>query len=345
MPSGRPLRVLELYCGIGGCAAALQGVEALAGSAAEVVAALDVNHLAVAVYRRNFPHPAEVRTLETLTAAELARYNADLWWLSPPCQPFTRRGLGRDLADPRTASLLTLIERIGALRPPCVGLENVPGFAGSATHARLREVLDRAGYEVRERLLCPTELGVPNRRRRFYLLASRRGWAAVRPGAAGGAPGTAAKPGAGGALRPLATYLDPEPAAELTVDPDLLTRYAGALDLVDPAEPGATPVITACFTAAYGRSPVRSGSYLILDRNADGSPRRVRRFSPAEILRLLGFPAAFTLPPDLPHAAAWRLVGNSLSVETVRAVLTGLAPYSPGSSSTCSNLSSSEART
>ena len=34
-------------------------------------------------------------------AEELAAFGADLWWLSPPCQPYSVRGRGRDLDDPR----------------------------------------------------------------------------------------------------------------------------------------------------------------------------------------------------------------------------------------------------
>ncbi len=307
------LRVLELYCGIGGCAAALappDGAGSKSEPGAEVVAAIDVNHLAVGVYRANFPHPAEVRNLESLGTDELAAYGADLWWLSPPCQPFTRRGLGRDLDDTRTASLLALIGRAVQVRPRWLALENVPGFAGSRTHARLTGALGEAGYSIRERLLCPTELGVPNRRRRFYLVADRIAPSHPRPLSP---PTPINRP-----LRPLADYLDGEPSPDLAIDPALLDGYAGALDLVDAADPGA---VTACFTAAYGRSPVRSGSYLIVDRDSRGRPRTVRRFSPGEVLHLLGFPSWYRLPPELPAAAGWRLAGNSLSVDAVRAVV------------------------
>jgi hypothetical protein len=72
-----------------------------------------------------------------------------------------------------------------------------------------------------------------------------------------------------------------------------------------------------CFTAAYGRSHVRSGSYI---RTASG----VRRFSPFEIARLLGFDRSFRLPPQLSLHKAWRLVGNSLSVDVVRMMVFGL---------------------
>jgi DNA (cytosine-5)-methyltransferase 1/tRNA (cytosine38-C5)-methyltransferase len=135
------------------------------------------------------------------------------------------------------------------------------------------------------------------RRRRFYLVASREGLRNAIP--------EPEKP-----LRPLTDYLDPaaddDPA--LRVPADLLRRYDGALDILDPTAPGA---VTACFTAAYGRSPVRSGSYL----HRKGA---VRRFSPGEILRLLGFPSGFRIPASLPQAKAWHLVGNSLSVDAVR---------------------------
>ena len=68
--------------------------------------------------------------------------------------------------------------------------------------------------------------------------------------------------------------------------------------------------ITSCFTSAYGKSPVRSGSYLI---TSDG----LRRFSPEEILRLLGFPRWFSLPPELRPRTAWKLVGNGRRDEYV----------------------------
>jgi site-specific DNA-cytosine methylase len=287
-------RVLELYCGIGGCAAAL-------GPSAEVVAAVDINRAALDVYRHNFPHPVAPRTIDSIDATDLERWRADLWWLSPPCQPFTRRGLQRDDADPRSASLLHLIELLDRALdwapPPFLALENVPGFAGSRTHGRLRDALDRLGYEVRECELCPTDLGIPNRRRRFYLVAAQTPLRYSPP----------SQP----ERRPLAGHLDPDPDPALWPAAELIQRYRHAIDLVDPDDAGA---VAACFTAAYGRSPVRSGSYL-------ATPRGPRRFSPTEILRLLGFPDDYRLPPDLSLSASWRLMGNSLSVDTVREVL------------------------
>lgn len=302
----RALRVLELFCGIGGCAAALAQ---LAPGRHRVVAAIDVSPLALGVYRHNFPsHPTLARGLQSVTTEDLAAFAADLWWLSPPCQPYTRRGLGRDDEDPRAQPLIALIERLAELRPTYLALENVPGFETSRCQRRLRAVLDDAGYTVRERLLCPSELGWPNRRRRYYLLA---------------ALGPLGPPAPPPLPMPLARLLDRQPEPGLELDPDLAQRYRHALHRVRAEDPDA---VTACFTAAYGRSPVRSGSYLEL-----GEPGgdRLRRLSPREVLAVLGFPSAFELPPELPRPAAWRLVGNSLSLPAVRAVLAEIPELGP----------------
>jgi site-specific DNA-cytosine methylase len=296
--NGRPLRVLELYCGIGGCTAALDPT-------ASIVAAVDVNRTALTCYRHNFGHPTTTATIESLSSATLESWQADLWWMSPPCQPFTTRGLQRDTEDPRSRSFLALIERLLECPPTYLGIENVPGFRGSRTHTRLLETLAAGAFEVQERLFCPTTLGIPNRRLRFYLVAGRRALQDLPP-----------KPRQ---QRPLTDFLDPRPSPELSVDAALVRKYRHALNVVDLEEPRA---VATCFTSAYGHSPVRSGSYL-------RTPTGLRRFSPNEILRLLGFPETYSLPPDLPLQAAWHLVGNSLSVPAARHVLSAIPELAP----------------
>lgn len=305
LPDAR-LRVLELYAGIGGVSAALQ--TAVRQGWAEVVAAVDVHRGALAVHAHNFGTPTVVANLESIPASDYAAFDADLWWMSPPCQPFTRRGKRRDAEDPRAQGFLQFLDTVAQVRPRHLALENVPGFRGSQTHTRLRRTLKFAGYRMREWLLCPSGLGHPNRRRRFYLVASRTGFteSSTSP------PEIAAPSSPSAGLQP---YLDSEPEPDLAVAPELLERYRHAVDVVDAGDPQA---VTATFTSAYGRSPVRSGSYL---RQEDGT---VRYFSPREVLRLLGFPDSYHLPRELPRAKAWRLVGNSLSLPPVRAVLGSL---------------------
>jgi DNA (cytosine-5)-methyltransferase 1/tRNA (cytosine38-C5)-methyltransferase len=119
----------------------------------------------------------------------------------------------------------------------------------------------------------------------------------------------------------VADILDEAPAKELWISPDLAQRYRGAMHVMDAADRRS---VCSCFTSAYGQSHIRSGSYL---QTAAG----LRRFSPGEILRLLGFPAGFELPESLTLRQGWKLVGNSLSIFAVRAVLgpalTGPEPH------------------
>jgi site-specific DNA-cytosine methylase len=284
-------RALELFAGVGGFAAALSG-------RARVVAAYDQSVDARAAYAANFPGTRLVaRNLDRVTSAELASHGAGLWWLSPPCEPYTTRGARRDLDDTRARSLLALLDAVAVLRPPRLALENVAGFADSRARSRVLAVLADAGYHVAERLLCPTALGVPMRRPRYYLAASLAPLAPERP--------PAPRP------RPLAAWLDPEPEPDLAVPPAFAARHARAFHVVDPDDPGA---VAACFGSSYGHACHGAGSVI-------RTPRGLRFFSPDEMARLLGLPEPFRFPPDTPRASRWRLLGNSLSVQAVREVL------------------------
>jgi site-specific DNA-cytosine methylase len=289
------VRILELFSGIGGLAAAVQDHH-------EVVAAIDHDLRAQQVYAANFAHRREVRNLASVKASWLAAFGAELWWMSPPCAPHGIRGKQEDLADPRSAAFQNLLRCLPVVRPRVVALENVPGFAGSAAHRAFLQATEEAGLVHRaEREICPTELGIPGIRRRFYAVAS------ADPVEMGEPPHRTVR------LRELVDEADPREA--LRVPEMLLERFGGAFHRVDPRQDDA---VAACFTRAYTRSPVYAGSYLVLGE-------RVRWFSPEEIARLHGHPEGFSFA-GLPEATAWKLVGNGLSVPVVRWVLSWLAP-------------------
>jgi site-specific DNA-cytosine methylase len=290
---GCPLRVLEFYCGIGGFSAAIP-------SNWEVAGAIDQNQLALEVYRNNFPHRTFSWNIVGLSADRLTPFAADFWWMSPPCTPFTVRGPRADVDDPRCESFLHLLDLIAEMKPKGIALENVPGFVGSRAQQRLFSTLGAAGYTWREVLLCPTRWGIPNRRRRYYLLASQEPLGAFR------APSVAAST--------VKDHLRAPSDDSLFIPEEVVERYEGALHLIDRDDPAA---VTNCFTSAYGRSWVRSGSYLL-------EAGRVRRFAPQEIQSLLGFPDGFSFPDAIGGEKGWALVGNSLSVPAVRSILTAL---------------------
>ncbi len=295
------LRALELYCGIGGFAAAVENMDV------RVVGAIDQDAAALEVYRLNFGgHAARKRDLERITADELAAYAADVWWMSPPCQPYSVRGVHKDLEDPRARSLIRLADIFPLI--PCdrlpshIAIENVTGFAESEARDLVIKLVSGRGYRVLERILCPTELGVPSRRTRYYLVASR---ASLNPLAR-----PASLPG-----RPLSAYIDP--ALSANIPPNLLLpaavfgRFASGLRILEASDPRS---YTTCFTSGYGKSLMHAGSYLRCGEN-------VRRFAPEEIACLLHFPPRFRFPDAMSIRKKWRLIGNSLSVITVNEVL------------------------
>lgn len=286
--------LLELFSGLGAAGIAWGG---------PVAAAVDQSPYANAVYAANHGLMPKAWNLAGVRAAQIVPFAADRWWMSPPCQPFTVRGARRDLGDPRVRPLLRVLELIAELRPPVLAMENVPGFVASATRGHLRESLIASGYTLSERLLCPTALGIPMRRHRYYLVAVQQGDGEHRTDFE---PAPAATP-----TRPLASFLDAAADPSLYLPESAVLSYGYSANILDGADPLA---VGTCFTSAYGRSPVRAGSYL---RGAGG----VRLFSPGEILRLLGFPADFAFPADVPLRTRYDLAGNSLSVHAVRTVL------------------------
>ncbi len=296
------MRIVDLFCGIGGVAAAARSLRHGAGAAPiEVSAAIDIDRRVQRVYEANHGVTPHCVTLESFRAIP----QADLWWLSPPCQPYTRRGRGLAERDPRSAALEHLIGLIDRDRPEMVVLENVPAFVGSAHHKRLTEIFLSGGYTMRENVLCPTQWGVPMRRRRFYLQA-RRGRGQIQD------VNFVPKP------RQISKFVDPSACNDLSlrVSQQLVDRFGEAMHLIDPRDPIA---VAACFTSAYAKSPVRAGSYL---RCGDGN--QVRLFSPGEISGLLGFSEPMNWPQGLSQRDRYHLLGNSLAVNVVRILLQGL---------------------
>ncbi len=300
------LRAIEFFAGLGGFSAAWPEVT--------VAAAFDIHQVAASIYAANFAHPFRIREIESITSSEIQDLNANLWWMSPPCQPYTARGNQADIADPRARSLLHLIDLIPDCLPQFIMLENVLGFGDSIALTRLHEQLTRCQYQTQSIQLCPTQMNWPNKRPRFYLIASRdrvlAPWREL-PQYACRVADLLETPAA------LQTH-----APELQVDAEFIANKEAALDRCDPASDPNRP--TACFASSYGRALLNSGSYLALPTGG------YRRFAPREVANLLGFPSAFHWPAATPTRVLWKLLGNSLSLPAIRYLLSHL-PNGPDS--------------
>jgi site-specific DNA-cytosine methylase len=288
--AGGRLRFVEFFAGLGGFAACCE--------AHEIVAAIDIDQAAKNVYEANFPHPYFNVSLESVEVDWLEAFGGNAWWLSPPCQPYSRRGRKRDREDPRSRGLENLLLLIPQLRPRWILLENVLGFATSAMFDYCRAILEKSGYAWQVLEVCPSEWGWPNRRPRFYLMATTNTL-----------PQWKTPPKFELSWR---GFVDKNFSQELLVEERFLEKFRESLDrLTEDREHEPT----ACFGSSYGVVSSGAGSYL------EYAPGCYRRFSPEEVLRLLGFPEHFQVEQAATLRKQWKLAGNSLSLPVVRYLL------------------------
>ncbi|KAK8918979.1 hypothetical protein KSP39_PZI021822 [Platanthera zijinensis] len=165
-------RILEFYSGIGGMRYSLMR----AGIHGQVVEAFEINDRANDVYEHNFGHRPFQGNIQSLSAAELDKYAAHAWLLSPPCQPYTRQGLQKDSADARASSFIRILELIPQMQHPPIMLfvENVVGFEISDTHKRMIAIFAKTCFVTQEYILSPLQFTIPYSRPRYFCLAKRK---------------------------------------------------------------------------------------------------------------------------------------------------------------------------
>jgi site-specific DNA-cytosine methylase len=290
------IKALELFSGIGAFAEAARKMNI------DVVAAFDQDPRANLTYAQNHGLQPKARNLDTITARELPA--ADLWWMSPPCQPYSVRGNQKGLNDPRSRSFVNLIGHLKEHRPRVFMLENVSGFMGSDAHALALKTLLELGYESHVIERSPTDFGVPMRRPRFYLIAT-----------ANGVTFTNSEVAATASIA-LKDFVNDSCTDELIVAQRDFERYAPCLHIV---RPGDTDAYATCFTSGYWKSYKSSGTFIELDKG------RIRRFSPDEIVALMGFSANFAFPEQLTLQAKLQLAGNTVDVRSIEYMLSGLS--------------------
>jgi tRNA (cytosine38-C5)-methyltransferase len=171
--STRNWKVIEFFSGIGGWASALDKQKDLKH---EVVACYDVNSVSNEVYEYVYRKLPSSSSIESLSSKTLDAFQADIWVMSPPCQPFTRQHPPTE-KDPRSNALTHLMKTMIKMKvpPTYLALENVVGFEQSPSCKNVLETLESLGYEFMQFALSPTQFGVPNERPRYYLLAVRNG--------------------------------------------------------------------------------------------------------------------------------------------------------------------------
>ena len=96
-----------------------------------------------------------------------------------PCQSFSVAGLRKGLDDPRGNLMLTYLAMADHFKPKWLLWENVPGILssnGGADFAALLQGLAQLGYGFAYRVLDAQYFGVPQRRRRVFVVGCLGDW-------------------------------------------------------------------------------------------------------------------------------------------------------------------------
>jgi tRNA (cytosine38-C5)-methyltransferase len=137
------------------------------------VTSMDINTTANQVHVHNFPKDTVLeRNLNALHPRSME--GLDMVMMSPPCQPFTRLGLKRDVSDNRSNSFVHIMEQVlpkTVDKPKGLLVENVKGFEESEARDIMVKTLTKTGYKFKEYLISPQDLNISNSRLRYYLIA------------------------------------------------------------------------------------------------------------------------------------------------------------------------------
>ena len=100
---------------------------------------------------------------------------ADIWSGGFPCQDLSVAGKRAGFSGSRSSLAFTYLDLVERFRPRWLVLENVPGLFtsnGGRDFLRLLSEVDQLGYGVAWRTLDARYFGVPQRRRRVFIVAS-----------------------------------------------------------------------------------------------------------------------------------------------------------------------------
>ena len=173
--AGKSIVAVDLFCGIGGL------THGLARSGIPVSAGIDIDEKCRHIYKANNENSKFIhKDIRDISFSELEPFyrGADIKLLvgCAPCQPFSahnrKGGSGRIVDCSLVQEFARLVEE-GL--PEMVSMENVPGLAKHRSFEEFTALLASHGYEYVWDILSCFHYGIPQKRRRLVLLASRLG--------------------------------------------------------------------------------------------------------------------------------------------------------------------------
>ncbi|MCR0983144.1 DNA cytosine methyltransferase [Roseomonas populi] len=319
-----PIRVLDLFSGGGGSSWGAQT------AGAEIVCGVDAWDRAVEAYGQNFGrHKARHLTMTPDTGPEALGNigTIDLILASPECTHHTcaRGGRPRDEESKRTAYYVTRFARDLNPRPRWLIIENVVHMRGWDGYDLLFEELHGLGYRTRELVLDASDFGVPQARRRVFILCDleQEPLAVVsRARRFRSAASILAKPG---------KYMS-RPLFSDRRAPATLERAKRAMDALPPREPFL--IVYYGSDGSGGWQPLNRPLRTIttLDRFGlvtwEGRTAMLRMLQVDELSRAMGFDHTYSLDGVGQRRDRIKLLGNGVCPPVMRAIVESLTGVS-----------------
>jgi DNA (cytosine-5)-methyltransferase 1 len=185
---GKAVTAVDMFSGSGGMTVGLEMAAHRAGVALDVRMGVEIDREISQVYARNTGAKVLVGSVDRIFDGNLG--NAATWRErhvacavgeldvllgGPPCQGHSDLNNHTRRRDPKNRLYLAMARAAEVLEPRVIVIENVPPVQWDSADVvgATKAALQRLGYMVDGRVLDSSRAGVPQRRRRYIMLATR----------------------------------------------------------------------------------------------------------------------------------------------------------------------------
>lgn len=268
-----------------------------------------------------------------------------------PCQSFSVAGKRGGLDDPRGNLMLVYLQLLDHFKPKWFVWENVPGVlssGGGRDFGSFLGAMGKLGYGWAYRVLDAQYFGVPQRRRRVFVVGCAGGWEysakvlfeseslpryttkSQKPREEDTSIIATLSANGGGTTRPAGNCNELDfcvPVAFAQNTRDEVRQLGGNLAGALPASPGMKQQTYLAMTGSVTHTLSAEGFDASEDGTGRGNPivnsrNAVRRLTPVECERLQGFPDNYTniiwKGETAPDGLRYKALGNSMAVPVMR---------------------------
>lgn len=305
---------IDLFAGIGGFHIAL------AGSGLKCVYSNEWDKFAQETYSANF---GIIPDGDITNVDEKKIPNHDVLCAGFPCQAFSISGKRLGFEDTRGTLFFDIARIVKHHKPKVLFLENVKNFAkhdNGKTLITVRETLDKLKYDVYYKVLNASHYGAPTSRERIYFVCFRKDLKIknfIFPTPKENP--TSLKDYLEGNNKTKRYIINRKDIKikNKTINKDIFGNYpqrpirVGTINNGGQGERIYSPLGHAITFSAYGGGAAsKTGAYLVNGK--------IRRLSPRECARVMGFPDTFKIPVS--DVQAYKQFGNSVVVPVLKTI-------------------------